>query len=76
MKFRNGQNFEFIVLSFVDNSSPEKSLNNLNSLIKYHEYDVRNIKKFMSEWFCKNGVSDDILEKIDCDIKLNEKSCL
>lgn len=42
----------------------------------YNEYDVRNIKKFMSEWFHKNGVSDDILEKIDCDIKLNEKSCL
>lgn len=78
LKLRNGQDFEFIVLSFVDNSSPEKSfnINNLNPSIKYNEYDVRNIKKFMSEWFHKNGVSDDILEKIDCDIKLNEKSCL
>lgn len=76
LKFRNRKNFEFIVLSFVDKTSPEKSFNNLNSLIKYNEYDVGSIKKFMSEWFHRNGLSDDILVNIACDINLNEKSCL
>lgn len=65
LSIRENRPFDFIVLSFVDNNSPEIFLNELNQNIKYYEYYVDNVNKFLSEWFLPDYENPELAEKLN-----------
>lgn len=64
LSIRENRQFDFIVLSFVDNNSPEIFLNELNQNIKYYEYYVDNVNKFLTEWFLPDYENTELDEKL------------
>lgn len=64
LKLREGKEFKFIILSFIEGTAPDKDFAELNPNIIYKEFKIYDMDDFGANWTKPNYINPDLLKDI------------